>query len=329
MENNNKNTDIRTEDSIFSEGIDVNEFKKGYKLYNFRRPDKFAKDTLRALQDIHREFSKQISMLLTGYLRMKVNVDVVSVDQLTNDEFVNSMPPSMSVGIFEFNPLPGQILFGITYEVLSCIVDRMLGGKGDASNQYKELTDVETSLTKKIINIIIKTLNDSWTSIMPIEYAIVGLENGFQSVQVAAPGEIVALLTFEIQVNEKTFGLASLCFPYPVLETVIPHLTSQHIFQTKGIVATSEERQRMIHKLNPSMMDIRASFGSCEITLEEFMKLSVGDILKLDNTIDQDLIVKINGVKKFFARPGLLKDNVCVKITDVYDEMYDLMRNYE
>ena len=329
MENNNKNTDLRTEDSIFSEGIDVNEFKKGYKLYNFRRPDKFAKDTLRALQDIHREFSKQISMLLTGYLRMKVNVDVVSVDQLTYDEFVNSMPPSMSVGIFEFNPLPGQILFGITYEVLSCIVDRMLGGKGDASNQYKELTDVETSLTKKIINIIIKTLNDSWTSIMPIEYAIVGLENGFQSVQVAAPGEIVALLTFEIQVNEKTFGLASLCFPYPVLETVIPHLTSQHIFQTKGIVATSEERQRMIHKLNPSMMDIRASFGSCEITLEEFMKLSVGDILKLDNTIDQDLIVKINGVKKFFARPGLLKDNVCVKITDVYDEMYDLMRNYE
>ena len=331
MEENNKNSNINTksDDSILSDSIDVNEFKKGYKLYNFRRPDKFAKDTLRAMQDIHREFSKQISMLLTSYLRMKVNVDVVSVDQLTYDEFVNSMPPSMSVGIFEFNPLPGQILFGITYEVLSCIVDRMLGGKGDATNQYKELTDVETSLTKKIIDIIVRTLNDSWTSIIPVEYSIVGLDNGFQSVQVAAPGEIVALLTFEIQVNEKTFGLASLCFPYPVLETVIPHLTSQHIFQTKGIVATSEERQRMIHKLNPSMMEIRALFGTCEITLEEFMKLSVGDILKLDDTVDQDLIVKINGVKKFFARPGLLKNNVCVKITDIYDEMYDLMRDYE
>lgn len=327
--NQNANTNIKSDDSILSESIDVNEFKKGYKLYNFRRPDKFAKDTLRAMQDIHREFSKQISMLLTGYLRMKVNVDVVSVDQLTYDEFVNSMPPSMSVGIFEFNPLPGQILFGITYEVLSCIVDRMLGGKGDASTQYKELTDVEASLTKKIIDIIVRTLNDSWTSIIPVEHAIVGLDNGFQSVQVAAPGEIVALLTFEIQVNEKTFGLASLCFPYPVLETVIPHLTSQHIFQTKGIVATSEERQRMIHKLNPSMMEIRALFGTCEITLEEFMKLSVGDILKLDDTVDQDLIVKINGVKKFFARPGLLKNNVCVKITDIYDEMYDLMRDYE
>ena len=30
------------------------EFKKGYKLYNFRRPDKFSKEHLRALQEIGR-----------------------------------------------------------------------------------------------------------------------------------------------------------------------------------------------------------------------------------------------------------------------------------
>lgn len=320
----------KKENNLYAlEDIDVNEFKKGYKLYNFRRPDKFAKDTLRALQDVHREFAKQISMILTGYLRMKVNIDIVSIDQLTYDEFINSMPQSMSVGIFEFNPLPGQILFGITYEVLSSIVDRMLGGKGISLPQYRELTDVEASLTKKIINIIIKTLNTSWTNIMPVEYTLIGLENGFQSIQVASPGEIVALLTFEIQVEDQTFGLASLCFPYPVLETVIPHLTSQHIFRTKGIVATSEERQRMIQKLNSSMIDIRALFGSCEMSLEDFMKLSEGDIVKLDNAVSKDLIVKINGVKKFFARPGLLKNNICVKITDIYDEMYDLMQDYE
>ena len=38
--------------------------------------------------------------------------------------------------------------------------------------------------------------------------------------------------------------------------------------------------------------------------------------------------VKINGEKKFFARPGTIKDQVCVKITDVYDEMHELLRNY-
>ena len=56
---------------------------KSYKLYNFRRPDKFSKDNLRALRDIHREFSKAISLILSGYLRMRVEIEIVSVDQLT------------------------------------------------------------------------------------------------------------------------------------------------------------------------------------------------------------------------------------------------------
>ena len=53
---NNDNNDS----SNFMEGIDVNEFRKGYKLYNFRRPDKFSKDTLRALQDELNEASQII-----------------------------------------------------------------------------------------------------------------------------------------------------------------------------------------------------------------------------------------------------------------------------
>ena len=50
---------------------------KSYKLYNFRRPDKFSKDNLRALRDIHREFSKAISLVLSGYLRMRVEIEIV------------------------------------------------------------------------------------------------------------------------------------------------------------------------------------------------------------------------------------------------------------
>ena len=59
-----------------------------------------------------------------------------------------------------------------------------------------------------------------------------------------------------------------------------------------------------------------------------FTVLLVINIIKLDNKVSDDLIVKVNGEKKFFARPGTIKDNVCVKITDVYDEMHELLRNY-
>ena len=115
------NTDLLEEFSIDGE-------HRSYKLYNFRRPDKFSKDNLKALRDIHREFSKAISLILSGYLRMRVEIEIVSVDQLTYEEFIRSMPSPISVGVFEFEPLTGQILLGISFEVLSCIVNRMLGG---------------------------------------------------------------------------------------------------------------------------------------------------------------------------------------------------------
>ena len=63
MTEGNKNDLIETND--FDEDFSDAEHKS-YKLYNFRRPDKFSKDNLRALRDIHREFSKAISLVLSG-----------------------------------------------------------------------------------------------------------------------------------------------------------------------------------------------------------------------------------------------------------------------
>ena len=320
---NNNLTDTNFFEDEFSDSE-----HKSYKLYNFRRPDKFSKDNLRALRDIHREFSKAISLVLSGYLRMRVEIEIVSVDQLTYEEFVRSMPSPISVGVFEFEPLSGQVLLGISFEVISCIVNRMLGGVGNIENQTRELTDIEKALAKKVINIIIKSLEDSWNTIIPVTGKFISLDDNYQSIQVATAGEIVALLTFEVQISGKHFGLFSLCFPYPLLETVLGHLSTQHIFQTKGLVASNDERLKMISKINTSNVDLRVQFGQCSITLDDFLQLSEGDIIKLDNKVQDDLIVKVNGEKKFFARPGTLKDKICVKITDVYDEMHELLRNY-
>ena len=282
--------------AVFKED-DSGDYKKGYKLYNFRRPDKFSKDHLRALQDLHREFSRQISLILTAYLRMRIEIEVVSTDQLTYDEFIRSMPSPMTIGIFELNPLPGQILLGVSFEVLSCIVDRMLGGLGLSEYKQRELTDIEEALSKKVIERIVKALEGAWSNIVPVQGNVVGLDNNYQMVQVASTGEIVALITFEVQIAGKYFGLISLCFPYPVLETVLGNLSTQHIFQTKGIIATTEERQKMIDKLNTSKVDLSVLFGSTDISLEEFLDLKEGDIIKLDAKTTDDLIVKVNGEK--------------------------------
>lgn len=309
--------------------VDISEeYKKGYKLYNFRRPDKFSKEHLRGLQDIHREFARQLEMNLTAYLSLPIEIDVVSVDQLTYDEFTHSMPESIAIGLLELTPLPNQVLLGINFEILSSIVDRMLGGVGVCENMSHEMTDIEESLAKQFIKRTVNTLETSWAHVVPVKGTVDALATNYQNVQVASPGEIVALITFEIQIASKYFGLMSLCYPYPVLENILGHLSTQRIFHTKGIVATTEERQKMIEKLNTSNIDISVLFGTTDITSQDFLDLKVGDVIRLDNKVTDDLIVKINGEKKFFACPGTLKDKVCVKINERYNEVVDILKAY-
>ena len=290
---------------------------KGYKLYNFRRPDKFSKDHLRAIQDIHKEFSRQFGMILSAYLRMHIDIEVVSVDQLTYDEFVRSMPNPITIGILELNPLPGQILLGMSHEVTSSIVDRMLGGTGVSEIKPRELTDIEEALAKRVFEKIIKTLEDAWKSVFPVHGEVVGMDNSYTMVQIANPGEIVALVTLEVQMSSRYSGLLSLCFPYPVLETVVDQLSSQHIFQAKGIVTTNEEKQQILDKLHNTRIEVKVILGKTSISVQDLADLKTGDVLRLDNSVDENLTVCVNSLPKFLARPGIKKNKVAVNIINV------------
>ncbi|MGE0200535.1 MAG: flagellar motor switch protein FliM [Candidatus Melainabacteria bacterium] len=295
--------------------------KRNYKLYNFRRPDKFSKDHLRALQTIHESFARQFGLILTAYLRMNVEIDVVSVDQLTYDEFVRSMPSPMTVGIMELDPLPGQVLMGVGYEAISCIIDRMLGGPGNPEPKARELTDIEQSLVRRVLDRAINCLEESWRSMMNINAALVGMEESYALIQVATPGEIVSLITFEINLGNKNSGLISLCIPYPVLEGVIGQLSAQHIFHRQTSRSGNEEQETILTKLHFAKTPLQVLLGGTTINVQDLLMLNVGDVIRLDRLAADNLLVCVNQKPKFFCRPGTLKDKLAVYIVDDVDNV--------
>jgi flagellar motor switch protein FliM len=298
--------------------------KRNYKLYNFRRPDKFSKDHLRALQTIHENFARQFGLLMTTYLRMSVDVYVVSVDQLTYDEFVHSMPSPMTVAIMQLAPLPGQILMGFGHEVTSSVIDRMLGGPGLSETKSRELTDIENLLIKRVIDRSIAVLTEAWGSVMEIEPKIIGMEDSYSLIQVATPGEIVALITFEIKLGKTESGLLSFCLPYPVLEGIIEQLSAQHIFHRQTADAPPDERDKVLSKLGLAKIPLQVYLGGATIKIAELLELQTGDVIKLNRAASDDLMVCVNQQPKFWARPGTLKNNLAVYINNVVQDTAEL-----
>jgi flagellar motor switch protein FliM len=295
--------------------------KRNFKLYNFRRPDKFSKDHLRALQTIHENFARQLALVMTAYLRMTVEIDVVSVDQLTYDEFIRTMPSPMTVSILEMDPLPGQTLLGLSYEVTSGIIDRMLGGRGNAVAKPRELTDIEQSLIRRVLDRALATLEEAWRSVVNVAVNPIGMEESYALIQVASGGEIVALITFEVNLGNKDSGLMSLCLPYPVLEGVISQLSAQHIFHRQQSSTSSEHQEEVITKLSHARLPLQVLLGGTTLSVRELLSLNVGDVVRLDREAKKDMLVCVNRKPKFYARPGTLKNNLAVRIVDSVEDI--------
>jgi flagellar motor switch protein FliM len=297
------------------------EHRLNYKLYNFRRPDKFSKDHLRALQSVHENFSRQMTLKLTTFLRMPLEVDVVSVDQLTYDEFVRSMPSPMTVCIMEFVPLPGQVLLGIGHEVTSSIINRLLGGPGQSEMKPRELTDIEQSLMKRVIDKTTTSLEEAWRSMINVSANIVGMEDSYALIQVASNNEIVALITFEVNLGVRDSGLMSLCIPYPVLEGILDQLNSQQIYHQKQKDIDPNTQFKVLDKLRHADLPVRVVLGGTQISFQELLKLSVNDVIRLDQQITDDLLVCVNHQPKFYARPGTLKNHLAVAVANPVEDV--------
>lgn len=293
--------------------------KLSYKLYNFRRPDKFSKDHLRALQTIHESFCRQISLVLTTYLRASVSLDVVSVDQLTYEEFVRSMPSPMTVSILEMQPLPGQTLLGFGFEVTSAIIDRMLGGKGNPDGRPRELTDIEQALIKRVIERTLSTLEEAWQSMMDVQVFMVGMEESYNMIQVVTPGEIVALVTFEIKIANKDSGLISLCIPYPVVEEVIDQLSAQRIFRGQQMESSPAEQDRLLNKLHYAKVPVQVHLAGTQVRVSDLLALRVGDVIRMDRRAEEPLLMSVNNKAKFYCRPGTFRNHLAVTITEDVD----------
>ena len=310
--------------------IDVQEIKeekeeRKVRDYNFKIPNKFAKDHTRTLQIMHENFSRLLQTYLSGYLRALVQVEVLSVDQLTYNEFTNSMPNPSVLGIVEFAPLTGSIIVEMTPTISFAMIERILGGAGHAFERVRGFTEIELSLLEKIIGQIINFFKDPWKNVIELRPRLKKIETNPQFAQILSPNETVALITLNTKIGNIE-GMIHICIPHLVIEPVIPKLSTKFWFSGITKEITGSDLKIIEKKIQSTLLPIRVVLGDSEITVRDFLELGAGDVIQLNTSVNDDLKIYVGNLKKFSGKPGLKKNKVSVKITriekkgDDYDE---------
>lgn len=285
--------------------------------FDFRRPNKFSRDHIRAFQIVHETFARQLSTVFATTLRAVAQVTLGNVEQVTYDEYIRSLPNPSYLTILSLNPLPGAAVLQLPLPIAFAAVDRLLGGTGEALSPKRPLTEIESNIMRSLMERALRELEYAYETLVRVEAEIVQQEFNPQFAQVAAPSDMAISITFETRIGEKR-GMSSLCIPYDTMQPVLESLASQQLFADR----TGRDPELWSHQLDQAIhevpVELRVSFREVLLASTDIIGLRVGDVIPLEHHVDEPLTVSVDDVPCYRAVTGRRgKRLACLIVEDI------------
>lgn len=309
--------------ALSSGELDADEIKdtgeKQVKNYDFARPSKFSKEHLRTLIIIFEHYGRLLSTNLPAYLRKNVQVEVMNAEAITYSEFSNALSNPVLLGVVNFAPLDGNIIIELDNGLGYAIIDRMLGGGGQPMDKIRDFSEIELIIIERIMNICTNLLVEPWSSVIEINPKLERIETNSQFAQIISPSEMTSIITIHIRIGSVE-GLMNICIPFTCVEAVIDKLNTKYWYSTMKENDDKVYQEVIEGAIAKAKIPIRAVLGRSTVSVNDFTNMQVGDIIRLNRKVDDELDIYVGNIKKFTALPGASSDAYAVRVTSILKE---------
>lgn len=287
--------------------------------YDFARPAKFSKEHLRTLEIIYEHYGRLLSTNLPLYLRKNVQISVVSSETVVFSEFSNALSNPAILGIVNFAPLQGTIIIELAPNLGFAMIDRMLGGQGVPIDKTRDFSEIELTILDKILVMCMQLMKEPWRNVVDIDPFLERIETNPQFAQIIAPNDMIAIVTLSIRVGDVE-GLMNVCLPFFTVEDVMDKLNTKFWYSTMQEASEEDYSQYVESMIRRADVPVKAVLGRSSITVDDFVNLQCGDIIRLNTLAEQEMPVYVGNIKKFMAMPGKSGDKYAVRVTNVIRE---------
>jgi flagellar motor switch protein FliM len=287
-------------DSVFRnlrDGADDDDPARKAQPYDFRRPDRIAKDQLRAIHLLHENFARTLASSLSAYLRAYAVVNLVSVEQLSFMEFSQCLPSPSCMISLSMRPYDGNAVLEINPALVFPIIEMLLGGAGKGSAKMNRgVTEIEQSILEGLYRIVLHDLRAAWQQVCALDFKIEDFETEPQLLKVMAPNEAVVAISMEVRIGENA-GMMNLGIPSIVIKMLRQKFDQQ--WSVRRTQASDEEHSRVLRLLKSSEMKLEARLRGATLTVEDLLRLEPGQVLTFDYGLEKPVDCLINGRLKF------------------------------
>ncbi|MNN05883.1 Flagellar motor switch protein FliM [compost metagenome] len=100
----------------------------------------------------------------------------------------------------------------------------------------------------------------------------------------------------------------------------MPKLSVHHWFVSQKKSRAPEEVEALKHRVNKAKLPIIAELGESQLSIREFLGLTVGDVIALNKPVQEGLSIRVGEKLKYIGSPGTMKDRVAIQIDEIVNE---------
>ena len=282
--------------------------------YDFRTANRFNKEQMRTLRIIHDTFARLFAAYLSGTLRVMCSAEVLSVEELKYQEFVNALPEPVLLGVLRQPPLVGSVLIELSPDISFAMISRLLGGAPASAEISRDFTEIELVLLERVLRQFLPLYTESWDKIIKISTSLDRIETSPQFAQIVASNETVAIVTVSIEIGDVV-GLVNICIPHLSIEPINRKLSTKLLYSSVVEREAEPATEDIRGRLERSPLELTAVFKTTTLSVRDILNLQRGDVLQLDHLVSEPLMLKIAHLPKFMADLGVKDSKYAVKIT--------------
>lgn len=285
-------------------------------ICDFRSAGQITKDQLRLLTGLHETFARNLGHSLGAYLRVALEMAVVSVEQLTYAEFHQRMPEGTYYGALKVNDLEKPAGITIELPIAFPILDLVLGGRGRTETQMRELTEIEEEIFGSVIATIVRELSSCWKA-MGLRFAFEGRLAQEEAAEINSPTERVLAISFELRMLE-TQAMLNIVFPSAV-SVLMQRALQKSGRRNSSTVATAHIKGRLMQ----SEFNLDLSLPRMAVRTKDLLELQPGSVLALSHRVHEPISLSVAGSRLFDAFPVARNDKRAAyiqRVTPINDQ---------
>jgi flagellar motor switch protein FliM len=281
--------------------------------YNFASAGQISTEQLRAISMLNDLFARNLTHNLAAWLRTRIQVNLVSAEQIPFNEFLLRIPEISYVSSVRLEPLGALSVLQLDLALAPSIIDLLLGGEGE-TGPLRELTDIEESIMGSVVEVVCRELTLAWQPV-GLSFNFERRQMQTQAARIMPVTEKTLCLSFEVRMPECS-GILNLAFPAVVANTILRRLTGEWGGRRRHAI---ESRTRIEQTARNLIFGAALQLPSFRIEARELEDLAVGKLLSLGLAANTGAQLRAGGQFLFHAMPVRLGPHRGAKIEAAVD----------